>query len=230
MQLKNYLEDMVESILTELLNSKHNICKCTLCRNDMMAYALNRLPPKYVVSERGVLHSEIDIVRDAQLLVDVINFVNEAIDTVSSRVRPGHFHEENTEGIIPDKEETKSYFFNFPHLIGNVQLNDGPSDDIKIFLKNSSGELVSMFDPSWFNPYSTHDSTFGFYSFWPVALQSDADFPEEKQFNFQCVFSKEGFKEKVLPIELTLTSERRIYNSIQKNNIHRISSVVLVKN
>ena len=37
-------------------------CTCEHCRNDIIAYALNLLPQKYVVSDKGAVYSKITMV------------------------------------------------------------------------------------------------------------------------------------------------------------------------
>ena len=46
------MEDCVYNMLPKVLNTV-DICKCERCKKDIIAYALNRLPPKYVVTEQG---------------------------------------------------------------------------------------------------------------------------------------------------------------------------------
>ena len=45
------MEDVVALLLDELIKDK-DICKCEHCRLDMMAIALNKLPPKYIVTRK----------------------------------------------------------------------------------------------------------------------------------------------------------------------------------
>jgi competence protein ComFB len=53
MKLKNYMEDAVRQSLDELMERRTNVCHCSRCRLDIIAYALNHLPPKYVVTDKG---------------------------------------------------------------------------------------------------------------------------------------------------------------------------------
>lgn len=57
-KLKNYMEIVAEHKLNEVLNYM-NICKCDKCKLDMMAIALNELPPKYVVTDMGELYTKV---------------------------------------------------------------------------------------------------------------------------------------------------------------------------
>lgn len=56
--IKNYMEDVVAHKTDDLLKIM-NICKCEKCRADIMAIALNKLPPKYVVTDKGELFSKV---------------------------------------------------------------------------------------------------------------------------------------------------------------------------
>lgn len=51
-KLFNVTECVVECMLDEVLHEE-KMCTCRQCRLDVMALALNHLPPKYVVSEQG---------------------------------------------------------------------------------------------------------------------------------------------------------------------------------
>ena len=47
--LKNYMEDVVEHFLLDVLNEYDNICKCEQCINDIKAIALNNLKPLFYI-------------------------------------------------------------------------------------------------------------------------------------------------------------------------------------
>ena len=50
--LINMMEHYVDERLSELLKD-YNCCKCEVCLEDMKAFSLNRLPPKYVSTVNG---------------------------------------------------------------------------------------------------------------------------------------------------------------------------------
>ncbi len=58
-ELHNYTEKVVREVLDEILNKREGICKCEKCRLDIMAIALNNLPPQYYVSEKGEVFSKL---------------------------------------------------------------------------------------------------------------------------------------------------------------------------
>ena len=53
---KNIMEDLVEDKLGEMMRSA-DMCCCERCRADVKALALNKLPPRYVVSVCGEVYS-----------------------------------------------------------------------------------------------------------------------------------------------------------------------------
>ena len=86
MQIKNYMEEIVFNHMKEILEDL-NVCSCEKCIMDIAAIALNDLPPKYIVSEKGELYSKINTLRQ-QFEVDVIAAVTKA--AVMVKRRPKH--------------------------------------------------------------------------------------------------------------------------------------------
>jgi competence protein ComFB len=89
-QVKNYMEEVVNMLMPEILRDI-NACKCPKCTLDIMAMALNQLPPKYIVTEKGELYSKINTLRQ-QFEVDVISAITKA--AVMVKRSPRH-HEGN---------------------------------------------------------------------------------------------------------------------------------------
>lgn len=83
--LKNYMEEFVFHQLKEVLDDI-NMCKCEKCMLDVAAIALNDLPPKYIVTEKGELYSKIDALKQ-QFDVDVIVAITRAAAVVKKRPR-----------------------------------------------------------------------------------------------------------------------------------------------
>jgi competence protein ComFB len=76
------MEDVVENELDELLPDIDDICKCQRCKMDIMVFALNRLPPKYVITDRGRLYTKLTE-QEMQFRADVIKELTKAIMKVS---------------------------------------------------------------------------------------------------------------------------------------------------
>lgn len=80
-QLRNHMESVVNEKLDGMLQQV-DICKCSKCKMDIMAYALNLLSPKYVVTNTGDLYSRLEEFT-AQFEIDIQVAVMEAIKVVS---------------------------------------------------------------------------------------------------------------------------------------------------
>ena len=55
MNYKNVMETLVEETYDKV-GSSLDCCNCSRCRDDIIAYALNQLPPKYVATPQGVIY------------------------------------------------------------------------------------------------------------------------------------------------------------------------------
>lgn len=83
--IKNYMEEIVFKQIKDVLKDIE-ICTCEKCTMDIAALALNNLPPKYVVTEKGELYSKIDTLKQ-QFEVDVIAAITKAAVTVKRNPR-----------------------------------------------------------------------------------------------------------------------------------------------
>ncbi|MCI8649005.1 MAG: late competence development ComFB family protein [Anaerotruncus sp.] len=83
--LKNAMELIVQQKLEDML-PKMDCCKCDICRMDVMAIALNRLPPKYVVSTQGEVYSRAAAM-SVQRSTDITAAIVEAIQLVKEKPR-----------------------------------------------------------------------------------------------------------------------------------------------
>ncbi len=86
MKIKNYLEEVVNEQIDKILFDRKDICKCEQCRLDMLTHALNHLPPKYVVSQRGHIHTKLDEL-SIQFQADIIREILKAIRIIAKRPR-----------------------------------------------------------------------------------------------------------------------------------------------
>lgn len=83
MKLKNLMEDEVFHAINRLLEDEKHICTCDKCKLDIAAIALNRLKPKYVVTEKGTLYAKADRL-NYQYEVDVVMEITRAIKIVGA--------------------------------------------------------------------------------------------------------------------------------------------------
>ncbi len=61
-------------------------CKCKKCHDDIVAYALNQLPPKYVVSDEGEIYARVGEMSSEQEF-DILLAVAKAIQVVDQNPR-----------------------------------------------------------------------------------------------------------------------------------------------
>lgn len=80
-KLKNFMEELVVKKTGELLKLM-NMCQCEKCRLDIIAIALNELPAKYVVSEKGELYTKLNEL-EQQFEIDVETAIVKAAVLVS---------------------------------------------------------------------------------------------------------------------------------------------------
>lgn len=84
-KIENFMELCVDYSLEGILNSLE-CCKCEKCVTDIKAMALNNLPPKYIVTEKGQLYAKLNTIRQ-QFDVDIISAVTNAVAVVSKNPR-----------------------------------------------------------------------------------------------------------------------------------------------
>lgn len=85
-QYKNVMENIVEDVYSRAAASL-GCCTCEKCRCDIIAYALNLLPPKYVVTDKGEVYSKTFILRN-QHRTDIMAALAKAAAVV--RENPRH--------------------------------------------------------------------------------------------------------------------------------------------
>ncbi|MEG6522052.1 late competence development ComFB family protein [Desulfotomaculum sp. 1211_IL3151] len=80
--IKNYIELAVEEMLDDLLSKyaekKPGTCTCDRCRSDIMAIALNSLPTRYVVTDKGSIFTKVameQIGGRAQVIAAILNAI-----------------------------------------------------------------------------------------------------------------------------------------------------------
>jgi len=88
--LRNYMEEVVNRTLEEILSPRDDVCKCERCKLDIMALALNHLPPKYVVTDMGYIYTKVNEL-ESQFKADVTVAVTNALKII--RKNPRHEEE-----------------------------------------------------------------------------------------------------------------------------------------
>jgi competence protein ComFB len=84
--MKNVTEGLVVRTYTELLPSVPDLCRCEVCREDVLVYALNRLPPHYTSTLKGEVVSKL-VLEAGQGSVDFTVVVLEGMRRVADAPR-----------------------------------------------------------------------------------------------------------------------------------------------
>jgi competence protein ComFB len=175
MRLKNYNEDLVLDTVKIVLQGRGELKPTRSFILDVAAYTLNRIPPKYIMSERGFTRELIQLSSEPEngRLIDVIELIaliNHAVEVVSRR-RKNHLPKKKT-AILPapggDADASLTYFYNLPHIFGRiVDSRDGSpviSADATLYVND---RISTPAESGWQNPYQTNTQTKGYFSFWP---------------------------------------------------------------
>jgi competence protein ComFB len=174
MAIRNIMEDLVSSVVHEVLSKEQEAAHPEIYFDDIVAYVLNRIPPRYVTSERGILHDRIDFSRSAQQKSDILFLTHEALGYIASR---------RSLKTTPAKTAEEKLDRFFPHLLGEVleetTFNSVAGIEVLLLYK---GKPALMIDPQWPNPYRTIKATRGFYHFWPKFIHEEMSDVESVEF------------------------------------------------
>jgi competence protein ComFB len=62
--IRNAVEDHAADAYTRLVTHFGDFCGCDTCRLDVLVYALNRLPPRYVIGLEGSVVTDVSLDKD----------------------------------------------------------------------------------------------------------------------------------------------------------------------
>lgn len=233
MNVHNLMEDIVTKAVNTLYDrvKSENVtwltCDCENCRLDTVSYVLNRIPPKYVVSGRGVTHNA-EYLASSQLQADVDSLAIDGMRTVSSTKRPFHT-EDRKDCTIHVDSNVSNPAYNFFTFMGVVL--DGntfePIPRAEITLK-MDGKLATMVDKTWSNPYNMVPSTKGVYSFWVKSVPASKS-GEREYFKFSIEIKAEGYADSVYHFEVPIMSEDRVRETLDSTYTLKIKDLVIFK-
>lgn len=101
-KLINIMEYVVEEKYKQI-EKELDCCKCDQCVADIMAYALNSLPSKYVTSDVGKMLVQLDYV-SSQHGIDVVTALVQAAEIIKKNPR----HPDGEKKAEPKDEEKTS--------------------------------------------------------------------------------------------------------------------------
>ncbi len=85
MKIKNVMEELVEEKIEGIMKEA-GCCTCERCEADVAAYVLNRIPPKYVATEKGELITK-SLQFDREFKVKLLIMISEGARVVKESPR-----------------------------------------------------------------------------------------------------------------------------------------------
>jgi competence protein ComFB len=195
MEIHNTTEDLVFSTIDAICASiekqgnPDKLCLCDQCRTDAACFVLNRIPPHYIVSNRGAARIEQVSISRQQKEADVVSMVFEALKRVSHNQRP------NSDHSNASRDESKQGpVFNIPTIIGRAfdGADFSPLAGITVELWRE-GKLVKMKNRNWQNPCILVANTQGAFTFWPESI-STGKVNARENFEYSVRIEAEGFE------------------------------------
>jgi competence protein ComFB len=178
MEIHNISEDIVFTTVQTIFDSlrkKNNaegLCLCNQCKVDTICYVLNRIEPKYIVSNRGITRIEQDWINRQQTEADVATLVYKGVRVVNHNQRPTSLHDQMEE----EHKVANNPAFDIPTIVGRVF--DGntfaPLTGVSVELRYGN-EIVPMRNSNWQNPFTLIEHTPGAFSFWPIPVPAEAE-------------------------------------------------------
>lgn len=72
MMIRNLVEEHVLAAYDTLRTHFPDFCGCAVCRGDVLVYALNRIPARYVATREGGILTEVSLEKDqSRAAIDV---------------------------------------------------------------------------------------------------------------------------------------------------------------
>ncbi len=187
---------------------------------DMICYVLNRVSPLYVVSGRGMAHTENqDYTERTQKMADITKLISQAHQVIEKNRR------ERTEQ--KPENDLSGPWYNFPNIIG--RLLDGqtfsPIRGALVYLYHN-GEIMKVMDPNWQNPYNMVPNTAGTYLFWPHPLRAEQP-NKHRAFGLEIRVELEGYESLRYGFTLELVSENQFIDFASISCSHRLKDLYL---
>ena len=203
MSVINLKEGIIYNIVEEVFKNDKELADSDLYIDDIAAYILNRIPPKYTTSERGILHAKLESRYIIQQKTDILLLLFEAIDVIKKR-RSSEL-EESPKGVDPSQ-------CRLSHIFGEVLEESTFSiiSDVRVTLQHKA-KVAAMINSGWKNSYITNKATRGFFHFWP--LYDEKAMGSQEKIPFKLKFEHTKFVDKEIDIELDLLDQADIGKS-----------------
>ncbi|MDR1211707.1 MAG: late competence development ComFB family protein [Spirochaetaceae bacterium] len=226
MEIHNITEEIVIQKVKEVCDiiarreNPEKLCTCGQCRLDTVCYVLNRVPPHYVISNRGIARIETESLNRQQEEADITALVHEGIRRINATVRPYHKNEE-------ERGADNSPVFNIPTIIGRAfnGLNFSPLEGAEIELYRN-GSLVPMKDVNWQNPYRLVSNTEGTFTFWPDVVHTD-ETGQRQTFEYSVRISTQGFEDLSHSFRIPVISEHDVAGAFSMQRTFKLPDLYL---
>lgn len=231
MDLKNYQEDLVLYVADRVLRDRPDVRPNQVMLHDVAAYALNRLPPRYVQSERGFTRFaaeqwvENGNAEGLAGLMEVLLLVNRGVDVVKGRRRaqPSAAGGRRRRAEAPVLEPG-AYWHNLPYIIGRVRDAAGKAVlEARVEIRLNR-ELAVPVDAGWPNPMRTSAATKGFFSFLPRPLLSSS---KTRRLRLEVLVEHPEFEPQTQCRTLNTHGELVTYQYIQPDRILDLGQISL---
>ena len=199
------VEDTVNAVMTKEKSSKN----IKFHKSDIIAYVLNRVPPRYVTGERGIIHTRIDPMLKYQEQTDILFLTYEAIKLFSERRSSdseySEIRMEDISGLMP---------YIMGELLEETTLSIIPDMEVTLLYKDKPAEMM---DSGWKNPYIATVATRGYYHFWPKYVEKEMGKKDNVEFSLK--FSHDKFEPHSIKVLTKIN---------KKGNVEKMQSVPLI--
>jgi hypothetical protein len=232
MRLKNYNEDLVLDTVKIVLKDRTEVKPTRAFVLDVAAYTLNRIPPKYITSERGFTRELIMTTSgdDGEKLIDTIELIaliNHAIDVVSGRRKEGPFvlRFPSRADVAEEEQDKITFFYNMPHIFGRIVDADNGDPVIEAQATLYVNDHVAQpAEPGWQNPYRTNEQTKGYFSFWP---QPEAGVEDNLRVELAVGFDHDRYRPFTVRRTLKLPGEFFVHDYIRGDKLLDLGTLSL---
>ncbi|MDR1985793.1 MAG: late competence development ComFB family protein [Treponema sp.] len=209
--------------LIEKSDNPQKICTCSQCRTDIICYALNRMEPHYVVSNRGLARVAGESSKYRQKEADIISLIYNGMNQIQHHARPFTQHKAGGHGCWKDHKPV----FIVPAIIGRLfnGMNFAPLEEAQIELRREQ-RVVPMVDSNWQNPYSLVRSTAGIFTFLPCPLSAESPGIQQK-LGFSLAINAPGFEALSYSFETAVMSEAPVNTLFSMERIFRVPDMYM---
>ena len=197
MKFFNLVEMIVEDTVNEVLAKEKYPKSVNFHKSDIIAYVLNRVPPRYVTGERGIIHTRIDPMLKYQEQTDILFLAYEAIKLFAERrstdTEVSEVKMENLSGLMP---------YLMGEILEETTLSIIPDIEVTLLYNNKPAEMMDM---GWKNPYIATKATRGYYHFWPKYIESEMGKKDNVEFTLK--FSHKKFEPHSIQIKTKINKK-----------------------